>query len=52
MNEPMRVGVIGAGAISGIYLKNMTEMFSGVAVRKISAKHLGSAQKKAAEYGI
>ncbi len=52
MNEPMRVGVIGAGAISGIYLKNMTEMFSGLAVRKISAKHLVSAQKKAAEYGI
>lgn len=49
----MRVGVIGAGAISDIYLKNMTsDAFPQLKVRAISANHLEHAQKKAQKYGI
>ena len=51
----MKVGVIGAGAISDIYLKNMTEKFAGLEVVAISANHLENAKKKAdqySEYGI
>ena len=45
-------GVIGAGAISDIYLKNMINRFDNLYVKSICAAHLESAQKKAQEYGI
>ena len=48
----MKVGVIGAGAISDIYLKNMIETFDELEVVSICAKHPENAQKKAAAYGI
>ncbi len=48
----MRVGVIGAGAISGIYLKNMTTLFSDtLEVVCIAARNLAHAEKRASEYG-
>ena len=48
----MYVGVIGAGAISGIYLKNMTTMFSDtLEVVSIAARTLEHAEKRAAEFG-
>ena len=46
------VGVVGAGAISDIYLKNMIHRFENLYVKSICAAHLESAQKKAQEYGI
>lgn len=48
----MRVGVIGAGAISDIYLKNMINEFDQLEVVAIAAKHLENAERKAKEYGI
>ena len=46
------IGVIGAGAISGIYLKNLTSVMPGVRVKCVSAAHFERAQKKAEEFGI
>ena len=48
----MKVGVIGAGAISGIYLDNMIHRFDNLEVLAIAAKHLENAKKKAEAYGI
>ncbi|NCB92088.1 MAG: Gfo/Idh/MocA family oxidoreductase [Clostridia bacterium] len=50
--EKMKVGVIGCGAISDIYLKNMTEKFDNLEVIACAARHMESAKKKAAQYGI
>ena len=50
--EKMHVGIIGAGAISGIYLKNMTTLFSDtLKVVSIAARNLEHAEKRAAEFG-
>lgn len=48
----MGVGVIGAGMISDIYLKNMIHEFDQLNVISIAARHLEHAQRKADEYGI
>ena len=48
----MRVGVIGAGAISDIYLENMINKFDQLEVKCVAANHIESAQKKAEKYGI
>ncbi len=48
----MNVGVIGAGQISEIYLKNMTQRFDNLTVIAIAANHLENAKKKADKYGI
>ena len=45
-------GVIGAGAISDIYLKNMINRFDNLYVKSICAAHIENAQRKAQEYGI
>lgn len=51
--QKIHVGVVGAGAISDIYLKNMTERFADVLqVDAICAAHLESARKKAQKYHI
>lgn len=50
--KALGVGVIGAGAISGIYLENMTRRFGNLNVIAVAANHLESAQKRAAEYGV
>ena len=47
-----KVGVIGCGAISGIYLKNMTRMFDNLEVRAICDLDSERTAKAAAEYGI
>ena len=50
--EKMRVGVIGAGAISDIYLKNMTTQFRDrLEVVCVAANHIEHAQKRAEQYG-
>ncbi len=48
----MDIGVVGAGAISGIYLQNMTKRFPGIRVCAVCAAHLESAQKKAEDFGL
>ena len=50
--KQLRVGVIGCGAISDIYLKNMINEFDNLEVTACAARHLESAQKKAQQYGI
>ena len=48
----MKVGVIGAGAISGIYLQNMIYRFPDLDVVAISSAHMENAQRKAAEHHL
>ena len=50
--KPVTVGVVGAGAISDIYLTNMTTRFPILRVKSITARHLENARKKAEKYGI
>ena len=52
MPTVMQLGVIGAGAISDIYLKNLTSSFENVQVKAVCARHLERAQIKAAQYDI
>jgi len=48
----MRIGVIGTGAISGVYLENMIRKYEGLEVKAIASGHLENAVKKAEEYGL
>ena len=50
--KKFRVGVVGSGQISGIYLKNMIQTFDNLEVVACAARSMESAQKRAAEYGI
>ncbi len=51
-SDKMKVGVIGAGAISEIYLKNMTAVFDNLEVVGIASKGADSAKKRAEQFGI
>lgn len=51
-NKVIGVGIIGAGAISDIYIKNMIEEFDQLRVIAIAANHIDNAKKKAEEFGI
>lgn len=51
MNK-MKVGVVGCGAISDIYLTNMIHIFDNLEVVACCANHLENALKKAEKYGI
>ncbi|MFV0363579.1 MAG: VOC family protein [Suipraeoptans sp.] len=51
-NSKLRVGVIGAGSISDIYLKNMINKFENLEVKLITSKNMDNAKKKSKEYGI
>ena len=48
----MKIGVVGCGAISDIYLQNMTSRFPELEVAACCAGHLSNAQKKAEKYGL
>lgn len=48
----MKVGVVGCGSISDIYLKNMIEKFDNLEVVACCAAHLDNALRKAEQYGI
>lgn len=48
----MIVGVIGSGAISGIYLANMIGRFKNLTVKGLASKDYANALKKAEEHGI
>lgn len=50
--KQLRTGVIGCGAISDIYLKNMINEFDNLEVVSCAAGHLENALKKAEQYGI
>ena len=51
--EPlMNVGVIGAGIISEIYLKNMTRLFPNLTVLGVAARHPERARARASQFGI
>lgn len=50
--KPMRVAVVGCGAISDIYLTNMTQRFSNLEVVACCANTFAHAEKKAEQYGI
>ncbi len=50
--ERLRTGVIGCGAISDIYLKNMINEFDNLEVAACAARHLENALKKAEQYNI
>ena len=52
MKKTVCVGVVGAGAISDIYLKNMTGKFDNLRVKAVAARHLEKAREKAARYGL
>lgn len=52
-DERIRVGVVGAGIISDIYLKNMTGRFADVLdVRCICSARMESARRRAAQYDL
>ncbi len=50
--KPVTVGVVGAGAISDIYLTNMTSRFPILNVKSICAGHMENARRKGDKYGI
>ena len=49
--EPMRVGIVGCGNISGIYCKNL-QAYAGTTVVACADLEIERAKQKAAEYGI
>ena len=48
----MNIGIVGAGAISDIYLMNLITFFPQIKVVSVCANHIENAQKKAEQYGI
>ena len=50
--DKMRVGVVGCGQISKIYLQNMIHTFENLEVVACCARTMESAQKRAEEFGI
>ena len=50
--KPVKTAVVGCGAISDIYLNNMTRKYAGLDVTACCANHRASAEKKAAQFGI
>lgn len=50
--KKMRVGVVGCGQISAIYLKNMINVFPNLDVVACCARTMESAQRRSQEYGI
>ncbi|MFO7637406.1 MAG: Gfo/Idh/MocA family oxidoreductase [Clostridia bacterium] len=50
--EKTKIGVVGCGSISGIYLKNLTSVFGNTAVVAVCDLEPVKAQEKAREFGI
>lgn len=50
--EKIKIGIIGCGNISDIYLKNCTKLFDWMEVKAVADLIPEKAQAKAAEYGI
>lgn len=52
MDKTYNVGIVGAGAISGIYLENMINRFTALNPVAICSAHLKSAVEKSEKYGL
>lgn len=52
MNGQICVGVVGAGIISDIFLKNMTSRFDNLRVKSVSSRRVDKAVEKASKYGL
>ncbi len=50
--RPVCAAIVGAGAISDIYLTNLTTRFSIIEIKAICAAHLENARRKGNQYGI
>lgn len=50
--KPVRVGVVGSGMISGVYLKNMIGRFDILEVAGLASAHFENAKKRADEFGV
>ena len=50
--KPMRVGVVGSGIISRIYLENMIRRFRILEVGGVCSAHFDNAKRRAEEFGI
>ena len=50
--KPMRVGVVGSGMISRIYLENMTRRFQILEVGGVCSAHFENAKRRADAFGI
>lgn len=50
--KPMRVGVVGSGLISRIYLENMTRRFEILEVGGVCSAHFENAKRRADEFGL
>lgn len=52
MDKIYNIGVVGAGAISGIYLENMMNRYKNINPVAICSAHLSSAKEKAEKLGL
>ena len=52
LEKPIRVGVVGSGLISGIYLKNMIGRFDVLEVAGLCSAHYENAKRRAEENGV
>lgn len=52
MDNPVAIGIIGAGVISDIYLTNLSTMFSNTRVVAVADLLMDRAEARAAKYGI
>ena len=50
--QPIRVGVVGSGMISRIYLQNMTSRFKILEVGGVCSAHFENAKRRADEFGL
>ena len=50
--QPIRVGVVGSGMISQIYLQNMTRRFKILEVGGVCSAHFENAKRRADEFGL
>ena len=50
--NPLGVGVVGSGMISGIYLKNMINRFGILDVKALTSSHMENARRRADEFGL
>lgn len=52
MKQPVKIGIVGIGVISGIYLKNITARFKNLEIRAVCDLIWSKAEKAALEYHI
>lgn len=50
--NPIRMAVVGCGAISDIYFENMIRKYTNLEIVACCANHIESAERKAKKYGI